>query len=887
MKKRLAKKVAMLIAIVLVLSSSIGQAFALVGAGDLIQNHTFDNRVGLPWHVVESYPAKASFEITSDGKYKITAQKIGEAGKGERWDIQFRHRGLALQQGHSYTVKFTVTASRACKIYPKIGDQGDPYDEYWNMNQQWQFLELQANTPKTVTATFTQTKGDKKNVEFAFHLAPDKTTSEAQNPANFQPITYTFDDIYIQDPQFAGYPEIPPEPTNVVRLNQIGFYPNADKIATVATTSTTPINWQLVNSAGTAVLTGKSTVKGADSASGDNVHIIDFSSYKTPGKDYKIVTDVSVTKTGDNESMKFNIGDDLFTQMKYDSMKYFYHNRSAIPIEMPYCDQSQWARPAGHTTDVLAPDPTKDYQANYTLDVTGGWYDAGDHGKYVVNGGIATWTVMNAYERALHLGGDLSVAPFKDGSLNIPESGNGYPDILDEARFNLKTLLNMQVPAGNELAGMAHHKAHDERWTALAVRPDQDTMKRWLQPPSTAATLNLAAMAAQGSRLWKQYDSAFATKCLTAAETAWDAAVAHPEIYATMEQGAGGGAYGDNYVLDDFYWAACELYATTGSDKYLNYIKSSKHYLEMPTELTGGENNGITGAFDWGCTAGMGTITLALVPTKLPAADVATAKANIQAAADKFISISKAQGYGVPLEEKVISSPFDQSVVKGFQWGSNSFVINEAIVMSYAYEFSNVNGTKNNKYINGALTAMDYLLGRNPNVQSYITGYGDNPLENPHHRFWSYQADNTFPKPPPGCLSGGPNSGLQDPWVKGSGWQPGERPAEKCFMDNIESWSTNEITINWNAPLVWISSYLSEAGPEIGSTGGGDPQINLGDVNADGNKDAIDFAILKKALLSQDTSTINVANSDLNKDGSIDAVDFALLKSFLLGKITL
>ena len=103
-------------------------------------------------------------------------------------------------------------------------------------------------------------------------------------------------------------------------------------------------------------------------------------------------------------------------------------------------------------------------------------------------------------------------------------------------------------------------------------------------------------------------------------------------------------------------------------------------------------------------------------------------------------------------------------------------------------------------------------------------------------------------------------------------------------MDNIESWSTNEITINWNAPLAWMSAYLAEAGPKIDSV---IVTVNLGDVNGDGNKDAIDFAYLKKALLTQDNSSINVANSDLNKDGAIDAVDFALLKSFLLGKITL
>ncbi len=872
---RFFNKVAMVLALVFLLSVFFSSsAFALVGAGDIIRNHTFDNNVGLPWHVVESYPAKASFEITDQGKYVIKCEKIGPLGTGERWDLQFRHRGLTIEQGHTYTVQFTVTASRDCKIYPKIGDQGDPYDEYWNLDQQWHFLELKANVPKTVTQTFTMNKGTKSNCEFAFHLAPEKNTV---SPENYQATTFTFDEIYVKDPQFKGYPDDIPEPTNAVRLNQEGFYPNSAKVATLISSSTTPVNWTLANSQGTAVAQGQSTVKGADHASGDKVHIIDFSSYTTPGTGYKVkVTSADATPL---ESLPFNIGNDIYTKMKYDAMKYFYHNRSAIEIKLPYCDQSQWARPAGHTSDILQPDPTKDYKANYSLDVTGGWYDAGDHGKYVVNGGISTWTVMNSYERALFLNGNTAVAPFADSTLNIPESGNGWPDILDETRYNLKTLLNMQVPAGNELAGMAHHKAHDERWTALAVRPDQDTMKRYLQPPSTAATLNLAAIAAQGSRLWKQYDAAFATKCLTAAETAWDAAVAHPAIYATMEQGPGGGAYGDDYVLDDFYWAASELYATTGNAKYLNYIKSSPHYLKMPTELVGGEANGLTGAFDWGNTAGLGTITLALVPSNLPAADVATARANIQAAADKFISIENAQGYGVPIEEKVISSPFDGSTVTGFPWGSNSFIVNEAIVMSYAYEFSN---RQNKKYINGAVTAMDYILGRNPNVQSYVTGYGENPLENPHHRFWAYQADNTFPKAPPGCLSGGPNSGLQDPWVKGSGWKPGVRPAEKSFMDNIESWSTNEITINWNAPLAWISAYLDEQGPKIG----GSSTISYGDLNKDGAKDALDFAALKKYLLIQDSTGIDLGAADLNADNSIDAVDYAIYKQYLLGMIT-
>ncbi|CUH93326.1 glycoside hydrolase family 9 protein [Herbinix luporum] len=862
MKKRFIKKMSKFMALIMlamcfsaylppVKSNAETKSTKYVSKGDLIRNNTFDGGVGLPWHVVETYPALADFAI-ENGKYNITIRNKGT----ERWDVQFRHRGLTLERGHTYTVKFTVVATKDCKIYPKVGDQGEPYAEYWNYNQNWDFVELKANTPVTITQEFTMREATKPNCEFTFHLGGDCATSPL-------PYTISFDDIHLLDPDFEGYPAEEEEPTNEIRVNQEGYYPGLEKKATLVSSSTSPVKWELLDSSRRVVDSGQTKVFGFDKASGDHVHIIDFSSYETEGRNYVLVS-------GSAESMPFNIGTDIYSKMKYDAMKYFYHNRSGIEIKMPYCEEPQWARPAGHPNDLMKPDPTKSYQGNYTLDVTGGWYDAGDHGKYVVNGGISVWTVMNQYERALYYG-DTSVAPFADNTLNIPESGNGIPDILDEARYEVEMLMKMQVPSG-PLKGMAHHKGHDERWTALAVPPHMDTMDRYLQPPSTAATLNLAAAAAQSARLWEEYDSTFAAKCLSVAETAWEAAVANPNIYATMEQEPGGGPYGDDYVGDEFYWAACELFVTTGNTKYLNYLRDSKHYLEMPYELVGGEALGLVGCFDWGNTAGLGTITLALVPNKLEASEVNKARSNIKTAADKFIAIAEAQGYGVPIEE----GPIGDNLV-GYPWGSNSFVVNEAIVMSYAFDFSD---HKDLKYLNGVANAMDYLMGRNALVQCYISGYGENPAENPHHRFWSYQADNSLPKAPPGCLVGGPNSGLQDPWVRGSGWLPGSRPAQKCYMDNIESWSTNEITINWNAPLAWVTAYLDEQGPK--ATGGGPVVPVYGDVNGDGSIDALDFAALKRYLLTQDITAINYENSDMNSDGVVDAIDFALLKKLLL-----
>ncbi|BCZ47860.1 endoglucanase [Clostridium gelidum] len=857
------KKVVCLIALgAIMISSCMPPALAnaassnLVGAGNLIRNSTFDSGVGLPWTQVETYPAHGEFDI-SDGKFNITVIKPDEArSKDTRWAIQFRHRGLVLEQGHTYDVSFTVTPTVDCKIYPKIGQQGDPYKEYWNNN--WEPISLKANVPTTFNRTFRMNDATDKQCEFAFHLVGDCTGATL-------PYTVSFDNIYVKDPQFKGYEPPILEPTNAVRVNQVGYFTNLEKKATVVSSSTIPIAWRLLNSSNTVVKSGITTVFGKDSASGDKVHTIDFSDYKTEGTGYKL--EVDSADVSPKESMKFKIGTDLYTQMKSDAIKYFYHNRSGIDIKMPYSGRADLARPAGHPSDVVSNAPGTWYNGNYTLDVTGGWYDAGDHGKYVVNGGISTWTMMNQYERALYNKQDMTKTPFGDNTINIPESGNGKPDILDESRWNLEALLKMQVPAGNELAGMVHHKAHDERWTALAVRPDQDPQKRFIQPPSTAATLNLAAIAAQGARTWKTYDNSFANKCLSAAEKAWDAAVAHPDIYAPLTGSVGGGNYGDDHVEDEFYWAACELYTTTGESKYLDYIKNSKYYLQMPTKLTGGEDKGVSGCFNWGNIQGLGTITLALVPNGLPKEDVNTARNNIKAAADTFIDIENKEGYGTPMSE----SPVSDTTSKGYPWGSNSTVANEAIVMAYANDFS---GKTDSKYINGTARAMDYLLGCNANVQSYITGYGSNPLENPHHRFWSYQADNSFPKAPAGCMSGGPNSGLEDPWVKGSGWKPGVKPGAKCFMDNIESWSTNEITINWNAPFAWITSYMDDnGGTNISGSG------IKGDLNSDSEVDSMDYIALQKYIMDPSNSNINTANADLNSDGKINTADlFALRK---------
>jgi endoglucanase len=862
MKTQTSKKVSLIVAIVALLSVFFGNTvFAetdLPNVGNLIRNSTFDNGVGIPWHVAEISPAKADFNI-KDGKFNI---KINDRGVN-RWDIQFSHSDIVIEQDHKYTVKFTVSATKNCKIYPKIGDKSEPYNEYWTYNDRWECINLEANKPQTITQVFIMEKATAKNCEFAFYLGGDCAIDS-------MPYTVSFDDVYIVDP-FYIEPEEPSYPTNGIRVNQEGYFPKLSKLATLLSSSTTPLDWQLKNSEGTTVAQGKTTVKGFDHSSGDDIHTIDFSSYTTEGIGYTLVA-------GSSTSMPFDIRDNLYTKMKYDAMKYFYLNRSGIAIEMPFADSIELVRPAGHPNDVVEPSPTQSYQAGYALDVTGGWYYGGDYGKYAGVGGIATWTLMNEYERALYYG-HVSVAPFADTTLNIPESGNGYPDILDEARYNLQALLKLQVPKGNLLEGMVHNKAYDERWNEYATRPDQDEQMRYLQPPTTVATLNLAAIAAQGSRLWKQYDEAFSTICLSAAETAWDAAVKYPDMY-TPPPPYLGGVHSTDYVDAEFYWAACELYVTTGKAKYLDFIKSSRLYLEEPIEIFNDKGYRISGCFDKTNPQGMGTITLALVPNGLPAADIAIAKANIIAAAEKLISIANSQGYGVPIEESTLGNAYEEVV--GFPFDSNTLAVNTAIVMAYAHEFSGEKGIRDIKYLNGVSGTMDYIMGRNPNIRSYVTGYGEYPIQNPAHYFWANQVDESFPKAPAGCLSSGPNSRLEDDRVRTTGMIAGITPPEKCFMDDIYSWSTNEISLWTNASLAWVCAYLDEKGTEIIIE-----DTDIGDINYDGEINSLDLALIKKFLLTQDTALIkDLSLADVNGDEAVNSLDYALIKMYLLNSIT-
>jgi endoglucanase len=575
-------------------------------------------------------------------------------------------------------------------------------------------------------------------------------------------------------------------PAIPIDLSQLGFQPDDPKIAIVTIGTGQPHEWLLVDETGKTVARGTTSVFGKDSASGGYVERIDFSSFRTPGK-YHLAS-------GSSASALFEIRPNLYAPLARDALAFFYHQRAGVPIEARIVG-ARWARPAGHPHEVATCFTGADEReitwtgCAYSLDVTGGWYDAGDHGKYVVNGGIALWTLLNAHER---------------NPKALPQGANGAPGLLDEARTEMEFLLRMQVPEGTKLAlpsgpfksiaqsrgwrgdppdfvtldasGMAHQKVADRNWTALPTPPDKDMQERLLYPPTTATTLNLAATAAQCARIWKGVDDAFGARCLVAAERAYAAARRNPQVYATNSF-TGSGGYGDEEVSDEFYWAAAELFVTTGKAEYRQALEASPHF-----RLPAGEPG-------WPQTATLGTITLATRPSALPDAEVQRLRGMLTAAADRFLADEARNGYRVPLAS--------------YTWGSNGALLNRAMVLGVASDL-----THDPKYRAGVIDAIDYVLGRNPNRVSYVSGYGAISMQNPHHRFWAPSLDPKLPGPPPGVLSGGANSiAMADPVAMK---MKGTCAPQRCWADDAHAYALNEVAINWNAPLVWVGAWLAE-----------------------------------------------------------------------------
>jgi endoglucanase len=724
-----------------------------LGTDELLVNGTFDTG-SKPWW------SNAGMAMDTSGQnlcLAVTASALA-------WDRLVGQNSLHLKDQTKYELSFDAYASTTVQIGANIA----PFDNPGNVSYLGKTLSV-TSTPKHFRYPFTTS------------LGTDHVRSQLQLRLGGAADGYSicFDNISLQGTAYSHVPDTGP----AVKVNQVGYLTHGPKNATVVSADANPVPWVLMQGID-EVAQGLTTPAGIDGSADVNVHTIDFTHVDTIGTGFTLQVD-------GQQSHPFTIGDDVYGSLRTDALKFFYANRSGIAIDGAIAG-AEYARPAGHVgvapnqgdTVVGCQDPqsfTDGWTCGYTLDVSGGWYDAGDHGKYVVNGGIATYQLLSTWERAVAAG---TQAALGDSTLAVPERGNGVPDILDEARWQLDFMLKMQVPDGDPLAGMVHHKVADATWTGLPLLPDQDAKRRILHRPSTAATLNLAAVAAQGARLFDSYDPVFAARLLAAAERAYAAAVQHPGLFAPSADGDGSGTYSDSDVTDEFYWAAAELYITTGDDAFEQAVLGDPLHTDSGVLGTNG--------FFWGGVAALGRLDLARFAPQLPG--IAEVRASVVAAATTLLSLQDGEAFGQ------VYAPGAGAYV----WGSNASILNNQVVLATAFDLN-----QDPRFARAVVESYDYLLGRNVLGMSYVTGYGEQYAKNQHSRWYARSLKSTLPNPPVGSVAGGPNSSIQDPIAKT--WLAGCAP-QWCYVDDIEAWSVNEITVNWNSALTWVASFVADQG---------------------------------------------------------------------------
>ncbi|MES2673186.1 MAG: glycoside hydrolase family 9 protein [Pseudomonadota bacterium] len=541
-----------------------------------------------------------------------------------------------------------------------------------------------------------------------------------------------------------------------IRLNQLGFLPNSKKLAVVPATNAT--HFSVIDTATKKlVLTAALSDAAFWAPAEEKVKLADFSELNVSG-DYQIRVEGFV------DSYPFTIAADQYKALNDAVIKAFYYNRAGMALTPEFA--GKYARAAGHpdtnvqvhpsAASILRPEGT-------VISSPKGWYDAGDYNKYIVNSGISTYTMLAAFEHFPDY--------YKAQNLNIPESGDAVPDLLNEVMWNIEWMLTMQDP--ND--GGVYHKLTDKKFSGM-VMPDQANTQRYVVQKSTAATLNFAAVMATASRVFTNYESSYpglSAKMLLASKKAWVWAKANPNVVYKQPEDVKTGEYGDAILADEFAWAAAELYITTKSDGYYVAMNPAQISNTVPA---------------WAEVNGLAWISLAHHRKQLTAvADQQLIASRIDGLAGNLLKKWQASAYGVSME------------TGDFIWGSNAVAANQAMMLIQGYR---MNG--NGQYLDAAQSLLDYLLGRNPTDYSYVTGYGDNPALFIHHR---PAAADGIEASIPGFLAGGPQPGLQDKKDCGAVVYPSTIPA-KAYLDHECSFASNEIAINWNAPLVYVSGAI-------------------------------------------------------------------------------
>lgn len=533
---------------------------------------------------------------------------------------------------------------------------------------------------------------------------------------------------------------------DTVKVNQLGYNTEATKYALVSgfyeeLSCNSRTSFSLVNAENNEVVfSGMLTLAdGYDEAySGETIYKADFSDYKENGRYF-----VTVNTPEKESSAVFTIGSSVYSDKIGTLCKYYYFQRANVELTEEYA--GQFAREALYPDDfnmVYLSDK------NRTRDVSGGWFDAGDFGKYIDPGSVAVVDLLWAYK--------LFPEAFTDGASNIPESGNNIPDILDEVKIELDFFLKMQDKDG----GFYHRVNPDDGSRAIVDTFSKDDGGN-VKAAGTSA--NAAAALALAHTAYKDTDSKYADKLLSAAVKGWDYAIKNPDITSS-------GTYGSDKTEPQIFFAACTLYYATGEERYHDYIR---------------ENYKNFNAYDMN-SFGHGSDNM----TKLAFAEYLACENKddeiVEWISKKFntwkkntISNAKANPWGTALPNWAL------------WWGSNANALNTAMEMYITEYFLDGNTAASEKL---ASETVNFIFGINPTGNSFVTGIGESCIRRAYSGIFGEDGIEAFPE---GYTPGGIN--MYDGSII-------SRFPGKCHSDTALDWVTNENSIYYQSSLIFASA---------------------------------------------------------------------------------
>ncbi len=751
-----------------------------------ISNSTFDTGTK-DWAIYKESGGAATLTTTPDGRLAVNISSLGQVN----YAVQLYYDIVPLYENATYHMHFEISSSTDRFVEFMLQQNGGKYTAY-----NWKGLNL-TSEPLVMDYEFTMEYETDIMSKLCFNLGIQETEPDIP-----QEHTIYLDNVSLElvDDSKVNYEEIGPYKPKII-ANQVGYRPNDKKTAVVRADGGD--TFKVINAdTKEAVYTGTLGAPVTNTSADETDRIADFSEVKEPGNYY-------ISCGSLDDSYPFVITEKPYEKLMNDSIRMFYLQRCGCAV-----DDADFGHKACHAEMATL------YGTNDKIDVTGGWHDAGDYGRYTVAAAKAVADLMYAY---------LANPTMFNDKVGIAESGNGTPDILDETRYELEWMLKMQASSGG-----VYHKVSCATFPGY-VMPTAETKPLIVTPISSTATADFCASMALAAEVYADVDADFAAKCLTAAKKSWDYLQQNPQFDFINPKDISTGEYGDKSDRDERYWAACQMFRATGDETYLSSVST------------------VSTGLDWSTVGDYGNIALATMKADGKAEDlIAKAKAQLEKAAASYETIVKGSPYGSP--------------VKLYEWGSNMTIANAGVVLS-------MQGRKE-----AADEVLSYLLGRNPLGTCFVTGFGTVAPEAPHHR-----PSMAVGKAQPGMLVGGVNFNLEDSAAKA---YCKTAPAAKCYVDNAESYSTNEITIYWNSPLVYllaVSEAAQNAEPVIPeeettttTTAPEQQDVFLGDVNEDKSVDVEDVVLLARFLTEDSDAVISaqgMRNADVNGSGAPDIDD--------------